>query len=83
MAYFGHSILIDPRGEIMAEGQKEEASVIADLDLDMAAAAREKMTVFPDRMPAVYRTFGELSGGDVLERVPFACRREYQANTAI
>jgi len=59
LEYFGHSMLIDPWGEILAEGQEEEAIITADLDLDLVAATREKMTVFQDRVPAVYRTFGE------------------------
>jgi omega-amidase len=59
LEYFGHSMLIDPWGEILAEGGEEEAVITADFDLGQVAATREKMTVFQDRMPAVYRTFGE------------------------
>ncbi len=59
LEYFGHSMVVDPWGEILAEGGEDEAILVADLDLSQVEATREKMTVFADRAPAIYRTFAE------------------------
>ncbi len=59
LAYFGHSMIIDPWGEVLAEGEEEEMILTAELDLDQVAEVREKMTVYQDRAPSVYNSFKE------------------------
>jgi predicted amidohydrolase len=59
LSYFGHSMIIDPWGEVLAEGDEQEAIVWADIDLTTATTIRETMTVFKDRVPPVYQTFRE------------------------
>ncbi len=59
LEYFGHSMLIDPWGEILAEGEEEEGLIMADFDLDQAVKVREKMTVYQDRVPQIYHLFKE------------------------
>ncbi len=59
LEYFGHSMIIDPWGEILAEGDETEGIVMAELDLDLVADVREKMTVYRDRVPSIYQTFRE------------------------
>lgn len=49
-ASFGHSLAVNPWGEIIAEAGDEPAVVIADLDLDEVAAARR-------RIPSVGQNF--------------------------
>ncbi|WKY48047.1 carbon-nitrogen family hydrolase [Eubacteriaceae bacterium ES3] len=53
----GNSLMIDPWGEIIADGGEEpqEKMIIGDLDLALVKKVREKMTVFVDRQPLAYR----------------------------
>jgi predicted amidohydrolase len=37
---FGHSLIVAPWGEILADGGEEEGIVVADLDLDRVTTAR-------------------------------------------
>jgi len=50
----GHSLLIGPGGEIVADGGREEGIVYGDADPEVVAAARENMKVWQDRNPGVY-----------------------------
>ncbi|RAP78146.1 carbon-nitrogen family hydrolase [Paenibacillus montanisoli] len=52
--FFGHSLVIDPWGEIIAEAGEEEVIVRAEIDLDMVDAVRAKIPVFEDRRPSLY-----------------------------
>ena len=52
--YFGHSLVIDPWGEVLAEGTEEEAVITADLKLDLIREVRERITCFQDRRPELY-----------------------------
>ncbi|WP_308634461.1 carbon-nitrogen family hydrolase [Paenibacillus silvisoli] len=52
--FFGHSLVIDPWGEIIAEAGEEEVIVRAEIDLDTVDAVRAKIPVFEDRRPSLY-----------------------------
>lgn len=50
----GHSAIIDPWGEFMAEAGEEPAVLTAELNLDVQREIREKLNVFADRRPELY-----------------------------
>ncbi|EAX47938.1 Nitrilase/cyanide hydratase and apolipoprotein N-acyltransferase [Thermosinus carboxydivorans Nor1] len=52
--FYGHSMLIGPSGEVLAEGGEEETILYAEADFALVAKAREKMSVWQDRRPEVY-----------------------------
>jgi predicted amidohydrolase len=45
----GHSQVVDPMGEVVAEAGEEEAVLVAELDLDALAAWRQEFPVLADR----------------------------------
>lgn len=54
---YGHSLIIDPWGEVLADGGLGEGVIFADIDPDLAKKARERITALEHD-----RTF-EVSGG--------------------
>ncbi|RCW51052.1 carbon-nitrogen family hydrolase [Paenibacillus prosopidis] len=52
--FFGHSIVLDPWGETIAEAGEEETIIYADIDLSLVDAVRSKIPVFEDRRPSIY-----------------------------
>ncbi|WP_088832983.1 carbon-nitrogen family hydrolase [Paenibacillus tyrfis] len=52
--FFGHSMVIDPWGEVLAEGGEAETIVRAAVDLSQVPAVRNKIPVFEDRRPSLY-----------------------------
>ncbi|EAX48013.1 Nitrilase/cyanide hydratase and apolipoprotein N-acyltransferase [Thermosinus carboxydivorans Nor1] len=53
--FFGHSLVVSPWGEVLAEGSEtEEQVIIADIDLGMVPEIRRKVPVFADRRPQYY-----------------------------
>lgn len=54
-AFFGHSLVIDPWGEIVVEGNEEEGILSADLDLELVDQVRARIPVFEDRRPSLYK----------------------------
>ncbi len=50
----GHSAIIDPWGEFLAEAGEEPAVLTAELNLDVQREIREKLNVFADRRPELY-----------------------------
>jgi predicted amidohydrolase len=52
--YPGHSLIIDPWGNVLAEGGEEEGSVIAEIDLERVKSVRHTMNCFDDRRPGAY-----------------------------
>lgn len=52
--FFGHSLIIDPWGEIIAEAGEDEAIIRAEIDLTLVDAVRSKIPVFEDRRPQLY-----------------------------
>jgi predicted amidohydrolase len=51
----GRSMVIDPWGKTVVEAGSEPSVLYADVDLDMVDSVREKMPVFNDRRPSVYK----------------------------
>lgn len=52
--YFGHSLIIDPWGEIIAEGNDEESILAGTVDFAAVDAVRKKIPMYYDRQPASY-----------------------------
>jgi len=48
------SMIIDPKGEVVAEAGYEPQSIIATLDFAAMAAWREQIPCFNDRKPECY-----------------------------
>jgi beta-ureidopropionase len=56
--WFGTSLIINPQGEILAQGSdRNEEVVIADIDLTLIEKIRTSWNFFRDRRPEIY---GEL-----------------------
>ncbi|MUG85526.1 carbon-nitrogen family hydrolase [Paenibacillus timonensis] len=53
-AFFGHSLIIDPWGEIVAEGGEGEEIVTGSIDLSLVDQVRRQIPVFADRRPRCY-----------------------------
>jgi N-carbamoylputrescine amidase len=69
--YFGESLIVDPRGEIIGHGSaSQEDLVVADLDLDLLKSQRRSWLFFEDRRPDEYAA---ISGGSA---TPFGHSRE-------
>lgn len=54
-SFFGHSMVVNPLGEIILEGSAEEEILTADLDLARVDEVRSYITCFSDRRPEVYK----------------------------
>src|SRR5690606_34047396 len=52
--FFGHSMIISPWGDVLAEGGEEEAILTADLDLSEVERVRSAIPVFRYRRPELY-----------------------------
>lgn len=52
--FFGHSMIIDPWGEIIAEGDDREMIVTGTLDCKLTDEVRGRIPVFEDRRPHLY-----------------------------
>jgi predicted amidohydrolase len=52
--FFGHSMIIDPWGEIIAEGGEQEEIISASLQMSDVKQVRNKIPVFDDRRPEIY-----------------------------
>ena len=50
----GNSMIVNPWGEILAQGDEREALLIAQIDLDLVDQARAQVPVFRDRRADVY-----------------------------
>ncbi|MGB9868175.1 MAG: carbon-nitrogen family hydrolase [Bacillota bacterium] len=53
-SYFGHSIVIDPWGEIVAEGDEEERIIPVEIQLKTVDEVRARIPVYYDRRPGSY-----------------------------
>ncbi|MBA9085288.1 putative amidohydrolase [Fontibacillus solani] len=54
-SFFGHSMIIDPWGEIVAEGGEDEEIVTGSINLSLVDQVRSKIPVFDDRRPHLYK----------------------------
>lgn len=53
--FFGHSMIINPWGDVIAEGSEtDEQVVVADVDFSMVDAVRQQIPIFADRRPQCY-----------------------------
>ncbi|HEY0829414.1 MAG TPA: carbon-nitrogen family hydrolase [Bacilli bacterium] len=52
--FFGHSMIIDPWGEIIAEGGEQEEIIFAAVDLGHVDKVRAMIPIFEDRRPELY-----------------------------
>ncbi|WP_152393885.1 carbon-nitrogen family hydrolase [Paenibacillus guangzhouensis] len=52
--FFGHSMIIDPWGEVLVEGQDSEEILSATIDLSLVDEVRGRIPVFEDRRPQHY-----------------------------
>jgi omega-amidase len=52
--FFGHSMVIDPWGEVMIEGTEQEEILHITIDLDLVQRVRKKIPIFADRRPQLY-----------------------------
>ncbi|MEK3915133.1 carbon-nitrogen family hydrolase [Paenibacillus sp. FSL H7-0331] len=52
--FFGHSMVVDPWGEALAEGDETEQVIRAQIDLALVDEVRSRIPVFEDRRPALY-----------------------------
>ncbi|MES9017132.1 nitrilase-related carbon-nitrogen hydrolase, partial [Listeria monocytogenes] len=50
----GHSLVIDPLGNIVAHGGEDEGNIYAEIDLNLVAETRGIIPVFTDRRPELY-----------------------------
>lgn len=50
----GHSIIVNPWGEVLVEGDERTALLIAQIDLDMVEQVRQRVPVFRDQRQDVY-----------------------------
>lgn len=53
-SFFGHSMIIDPWGDIVAEGGEEEAIITGNLNSSLTDNVRQRIPVFEDRRPNLY-----------------------------
>jgi predicted amidohydrolase len=53
--YFGHSAIIDPWGQPVIEGGESELLLTAAIETDLVAEVRQRIPVFKDRRPELYR----------------------------
>ncbi|MEK8129769.1 carbon-nitrogen family hydrolase [Paenibacillus filicis] len=52
--FFGHSMVIDPWGEVLAEGDGSEQIIRATIDLGLVDEVRKRIPIFEDRRPGLY-----------------------------
>lgn len=52
--YFGHSMVVDPWGEVIAEAGEEPGIFFADIDLDLVDATRRQLPALKDRRPELF-----------------------------
>ena len=52
--FFGMSMIINPKGEVLAEAGEEEGEIFAPLDMQVMADWRAQIPCFNDRRPELY-----------------------------
>lgn len=52
--FYGHSLLIDPRGRIIVEGGENEEILYGSMNRELLQKARASITVWEDRRPELY-----------------------------
>ena len=64
----GHSMIVNPWGEILVEGDEREALLIAQIDLDMIDEVRARVPVFRDRRVEIYEKWDASPSQEGAER---------------
>jgi predicted amidohydrolase len=62
----GHSLILDPWGNILSQGSESEQILYAELELDQVTEIRSKIPVFEDRRPHLY----DLSSSESAQETP-------------
>ncbi len=52
--FFGHSMSVDPCGEVLAEGDENESVLMVEIDLARVDETRSRLPVFADRRAGLY-----------------------------
>lgn len=52
--FFGHTMVLDPWGEVVAEAGESEENLVAEIDLARIEEVRTKLPAFYDRRPNIY-----------------------------
>ncbi|MBD3918851.1 carbon-nitrogen family hydrolase [Paenibacillus sp. PR3] len=52
--FFGHSMVIDPWGEVIAESDDQEGILTAEIDFALVDEVRKRIPIFEDRRPKLY-----------------------------
>ncbi|MNI08550.1 2-oxoglutaramate amidase [compost metagenome] len=52
--FFGHSMIINPWGEVLAEGSENEGVISCTIDLSEVERVRRTIPIFEDRRPPLY-----------------------------
>jgi predicted amidohydrolase len=60
LARYGHSLIVDPWGEVLADGGEDEGVIVADLDLSGVAAARRMIPALRHDRVFEVQTTGEI-----------------------
>jgi predicted amidohydrolase len=53
--FAGHSLIIDPWGEVLAEAEEHEGIVSAEINLELVKEIRKQIPIFEDRKPNSYQ----------------------------
>ncbi len=54
LQFCGHSLIVNPWGEVVAEGDEEERIIFAELDLSLVHDVRKRIAIYQDRNMKVY-----------------------------
>jgi omega-amidase len=52
--FFGHSMVVDPWGEVIAESDDQEGILTAEIDFALVDQVRARIPIFEDRRPTLY-----------------------------
>ena len=52
--YFGHSVVVDPWGEILAEASEDECLLQVEIDLSNVSRVRKELSAWNDRRTDVF-----------------------------
>ncbi|WLR51965.1 carbon-nitrogen family hydrolase [Bacillus tianshenii] len=52
--FAGHSVIIDPWGDVLAEGNEQDEAISAEIDIDEVKKVRKKIPIFTDRRTGLY-----------------------------
>lgn len=55
MRFGGSSLIADPWGTMLAQGGADETILLADVDFSITERIRQKINVFRDRRPDLYK----------------------------